>query len=111
MNGDKKQYEPVPEPELVERAMEEAMAGLDLTVTPAKVKDGDDQVVQVIVRVPAGTRERWKEAAERNRVSMSEFVRTAADDAASSVLDCPHRSRRVYPWAQICNDCGARISG
>lgn len=96
----------------VRDAMDEAVAGLDtLGVTPAKVKEGDDQIVQVIVRVPAHTRERWKDAAERNRVSMSEFIRTAADDAASSVLDCPHRSRRVYPWAQICNDCGARISG
>ena len=102
-------YEPVPETELIEKAMEQALAGIDLTVTPPKVKDGDEAVVQVIVRVPAATRERWKEAAERNRVSMSEFVRAATDDAASLVLDCPHQSRRVYPWAQICNDCGARL--
>jgi hypothetical protein len=102
-------YEPVPETELVEKAMEQALAGLDLTVTPPKVKDGDEAVVQVIVRVPAATRERWKEAAERNRVSMSEFIRVATDDATSVILDCHHQSRRVYPWAQICNDCGARL--
>lgn len=94
----------------VRDAVDAAVAGLPtLGVTPAKVKHDDDQVVQVIVRVPSATRERWKEAAERNRTSMSDFVRTAADDAASAVLDCQHRSRRVYPWAQICNDCGSRL--
>jgi hypothetical protein len=82
-----------------------------LGVTPAKVKEGDDPVVQVIVRVPAVTRDRWKDAAERNKISMSEFIRNAVDDVTANILDCPHRSRRVYPWAQICNDCGVRLNG
>lgn len=77
--------------------------------SPTGAEPGEG-TVQVIVRVPARTRDRWKDAAERSGVSMSEFVRNAADDRAAPILDCPHRSRRVYPWAQFCNDCGARLT-
>lgn len=86
-------------------ALEDAGTGIP---SPTGADPGEG-TVQVIVRVPARTRDRWKDAAEKSGVSMSEFVRTAADDKAAPILDCPHRSRRVYPWAQFCNDCGARL--
>lgn len=87
-------------------ALEDAGTGVS---SPTGSAPGEG-TVQVIVRVPAATRDRWKEAAEKSGVSMSEFVRASTDDRAAPILDCQHRSRRVYPWAQFCNDCGARLT-
>lgn len=91
--------------EAAARALEETGLG----VTPANVSPDGDPVVQVIVRVPETTRERWKNAAAAKGLSMSEFVRTATDDSAAQVLDCTHPSVRKYPWATICNGCGTRL--
>jgi hypothetical protein len=93
----------------VEAAMAEALedAGTGIS-SPTGAAPGEG-TVQVIVRVPAATRDRWKDAAEKSGVSMSEFIRVATDEKAVPILDCSHRSRRVYPWAQFCNDCGARL--
>lgn len=99
-------------PEPGEGVLAAAAAALDEAGTGVSSPTGaapGEGTVQVIVRVPAATRDRWKEAAEKSGVSMSEFVRAATDDRAAPILDCPHRSRRVYPWAQFCNDCGARL--
>lgn len=93
----------------VKEAVAAALADTGLGVTPDPVSPDGDPVVQVIVRVPETTRERWKQAAAAKGQSMSEFVRTAADGASSDVLDCRHDSVRTYPWATICNGCGARL--
>lgn len=71
--------------------------------------DGDQQ--QVLIRAPRDSHERWKTAAEKQGISMSEFVRTAADRAAAELLDCPHgvQHRRWYPWAELCLHCGVQL--
>lgn len=89
----------------VARALEDAGLG----VTGTAVSPDGDPVVQVIVRVPETTRERWKEAAAAKGVSMAEFVRSSVDALAGEVLDCKHASVRKYPWATICNGCGKRL--
>jgi|GEM_PF-6482815 len=89
----------------VARALDDAGLG----VTPTAVSPDGDPVVQVIVRVPETTRERWKKAAAAKGVSMAEFVRDATDERAGDLLDCRHQSVRKYPWATICNGCGTRL--
>ena len=93
----------------VEAAVAAALADAGTGVSSPTGAEPGEGTVQVIVRVTARTRDRWKEAAEKSGVSMSEFVRAATDDRAAPILDCPHSSRRVYPWAQFCNTCGARL--
>jgi hypothetical protein len=71
--------------------------------------DGDQQ--QVLIRAPKESHERWKTAAEKQGISMSEFVRTAADQAAADLLDCAHgvEHRRWYPWEEHCLKCGIKL--
>jgi hypothetical protein len=66
---------------------------------------------QVLIRASAESHERWKEAAAKQGVSMAEFVRTAADAAASDALDCAHDAvnRRWYPFAETCLRCGMQL--
>lgn len=97
------------DPEEVREAVAQALQEAGLGVTGDPVSPDGDPVVQVIVRVPETTRERWKRAAAAKGLSMSEFVRTAADGSSSEVLDCSHQSVRRYPWATICNGCGTRL--
>lgn len=68
-------------------------------------------VQQVLIRASRDSHERWKQAAEAQGVSMSEFVRSAADAAAADLLDCSHgvEHRRWYPWAEFCLKCGVQL--
>lgn len=70
-----------------------------------------DGTNQVLIRAAAESHERWKLAAARQGISMSEFIRAAADKAASETLDCPHSAdqRRWYPWAEVCMRCGVQL--
>ena len=81
------------------------------TVKPNTGTEAGEQAVQVIVRAAERSRERWKEAAAKKGISMSEFVREAADAAATEILDCSHDNVRTYPWATFCNRCGLRLKG
>lgn len=66
---------------------------------------------QVLIRASKDSHERWKTAAEKQGISMSEFIRTAADKAAAELLDCSHGAehRRWYPWAELCLKCGVQL--
>jgi len=66
---------------------------------------------QVLIRATETDHERWKIAAEREGVSLSEFVRTNCNKAADSLLDCQHPAemRKVYPWSERCMACGERF--
>lgn len=78
--------------------------------TPTGAAPGEG-TVQVLVRVPAESRERWKQAADASGTSMSDFVRQVVDARATEVLDCPHPQvmRKLFPWAEICRSCGKRL--
>lgn len=64
---------------------------------------------QILFRASEDERERWKEAADRLGLSMSEFLRTVANKITSDLLDCHHTNRLVYPWSEFCKDCGIRL--
>lgn len=70
-----------------------------------------DGTNQVLIRAAAESHERWKQAANRQGISMAEFIRAAADKAAAETLDCPHGAdqRRWYPWAEVCMRCGIQL--
>ena len=95
------------EREAVDAALDDTGLGVH---TPTGAEPGEG-TVQVLVRVPAGSRDRWKAAAEARGSTLSDFVRTVCDDAAGVLLDCQHPlpSRKTLPWAVICKACGKRL--
>lgn len=90
-------------------AAAQALADLGLGVTTPTGAEPGEGTVQILIRVPARTRDRWKHAAEAHGLSMSEFIRTTVEPTVDRTLDCPHERRRIYPWAQFCVTCGKRI--
>lgn len=72
---------------------------------------GDPANRQVLIRANSADHERWKEAAAKNGVSLSEFIRDCLNAKSSEVLDCQHppTHRLSYPWAEICTACGLRL--
>lgn len=73
-------------------------------------KKGDPTAKQVLLRATEYDHQRWKDAADKRGVSMSEFIRDAVNAATSDILDCPHPSnmKRFYPWATTCLQCGEK---
>jgi len=78
---------------------------------PMPEQDKETSTQQVLIRATPTSHQRWKEAAEASGVTMSEFIRSAADDAAALILDCSHdvQHRRWYPWAEACLKCGSSL--
>jgi len=66
---------------------------------------------QVLIRTTEPERERWKQAAEKLQVSLSQFIRDTLNDKSTSLLDCSHPvdQRRFYPWAEFCLKCDTRL--
>lgn len=66
---------------------------------------------QVLIRATETDHERWKSAAEKEGISLSEFVRKNCNRAADDILDCQHppEFRKAYPWAERCIACGHRF--
>lgn len=76
-------------------------------------KDGEPAQAQVIVRTTNEERERWKEAASKAGLSMSEWIRSMCTKEAFEVLECQHRQEDllIYPWSTTCLKCGHRLVG
>jgi uncharacterized protein (DUF1778 family) len=66
-----------------------------------------------LVRLTDEQHNRIKTAAEANGVSMSDFFRDHALEAAKVILDCSHplEFRKVYAWSDVCHRCGTRLRG
>ena len=73
--------------------------------------EGETASRQVILRATEADHDRWKEAAAKQNISMSEFIRTVCNEAASDLLDCKHpmEFRKIYPWSDTCLKCGTRL--
>lgn len=96
----------------VEAAMEKVAETLDLTrSTNTGSKPGEPAAKQVLVRASESDHQRWKDAAEKKGVSMSEFVRECCNEAASELLECQHPTnmQRFYPWGKTCLQCGEKL--
>jgi hypothetical protein len=65
----------------------------------------------ILIRLPEKDRERWKDAAEKMGVSVSQMIRDTVNSKVQDVLDCSHpiNSRRYYPWSEFCLECRMRL--
>ena len=74
-------------------------------------KAGSPASKQVLIRANEGDHSRWKEAAEKSGVSLSEFIRDAVNAATKDLLECSHplEYRRWNLRAERCLKCGAKI--
>jgi hypothetical protein len=66
---------------------------------------------QVLIRTNDYERNRWKEAASIEQVTLSSWIRTILNAEAKRMLECDHpmEMMRFYPWAKICTKCGNRL--
>lgn len=80
---------------------------------PANTGTGDGETAskQVLLRATERDHERWKRAAEKEGISMSEFIRNCCNQAAGDILECQHpiEMRKTYPWSERCLACGLRL--
>lgn len=98
----------------IEAAMQKVAQSMKPTRKPnSGGTEGEPVQKQVLIRATEADHESWKNAAETSGMSMSEFVRMAANDAAKKVGTCQHptENRKIYPWATFCLLCNARLSG
>lgn len=95
--------------------VESAMKKIGETLKPVRrsntgAEEGSTATKQVLIRTTDEDHARWKEAADREGITLSEFMRSAANSMASEILDCKHPKDMVrwYPWGSRCTKCGAR---
>lgn len=96
----------------IEAAMDKVAETLEPTRKPnTGSTPGEPAMKQVIVRATEHDQDRWKQAAEKQGVSMAEFVRRVCNEAASEELDCKHpiQYRKSYPWSERCTRCNTRL--
>jgi hypothetical protein len=98
--------------------LDAAMDKVAETLVPTRAKstgakNGEAAQAQVIIRTTDEERERWKDAAAKAGMSMSEWLRGLASKEATSVLECDHpmHMRLSYPWAEFCLKCTKRLRG
>jgi len=86
------------------------------TLTPTmpnntNTEENENANKQVLLRATERDHERWKLAATKLGVSMSEFIRSNVNRAADELLDCQHpmHMRKTYPWSERCMACSHRF--
>lgn len=95
--------------------IEQAMQKVAESIKPTRkantgAEEGSTATKQVLIRTTDEDHARWKEASEKEGVSLSEFLRNAANNSASEILDCKHPQEHLkwYPWGSRCTKCGLR---
>lgn len=96
----------------IEAAMAQVAASMTPSVAPTN-KDDEPADKQVLIRANEVDKERWKRAADREQVSLSQWIRDTLNAKAGEALDCQHPTnmRRYYPWAEFCLKCNTRLRG
>lgn len=99
------------EPDNLGPAIDKVMETTSLARTPQSGVEPGGKAVQILVRAPEETRDRWKRAADVCGVSVTEFVRRVVDERVLELLDCAHpiEYRKRYPWSESCIRCGKRL--
>ena len=95
----------------IEAAMDKVAETLTPTVGYLAKEDDGPADKQVLIRTTEYDKGRWKDAADKIGVSLSQFIRDSLNEKAADVLDCPHplNLRRWYPWAEFCIKCESRL--
>ena len=83
------------------------------TVSTINKDDDGPADKQVLIRTTDKERDRWKAAAEKQGIPLSQFIRDLLNEKAQELLDCSHpiNMRRYYPWAEFCLKCDTRLRG
>ena len=96
--------------------IEVAMAKVAENMKPTRrantgAEEGSTATKQVLIRTTDEDHARWKEAADKDGITLSEFLRKAANASASDILDCKHPKEYLqwYPWAVKCRKCGQKL--
>lgn len=74
-------------------------------------EDGNTATKQVLIRTTDEDHARWKAASDKDGVTLSDFLRTAANKAADDALDCKHPQEYLkwFPWGMRCRKCGEKL--
>lgn len=93
-------------------AMNKVAETLEPTVRTIQKDDDNPADKQVLIRTTQEEKDRWTEAAKSKGMPVSQFIRETLNEKAKSLLECDHplESMILYPWAQICKQCGKRLS-
>lgn len=98
--------------------IEAAMDKVAESLKPTRKKNtgasaGEPAQKQILIRVTESDHEKWRVAAERSGMSMSEFIRGAVNEACLNSGECQHpvERRKTYPWSSFCMACNTRLSG
>lgn len=94
--------------------MDKVAESLEPTISSAITDDGGPADKQVLIRTNEAERDRWKQAADTEGMTLSAWIRQMLNQCASNVLDCPHPIEliRFYPWAggkKVCTRCRQRL--
>lgn len=103
-----------PEHSNIRAAMDKVAESIEPTISPNTNSEEGPADKQVLIRTNEIERERWKNAAEKEGMTLSAWIRSALNQSASNVLDCPHPIEliRFYPWAggkKVCTRCRQRL--
>lgn len=98
----------------IRAAMNKVAESIEPTVSQLVNTEDGPADKQVLIRTNETERERWKNAAESEKVTLSAWIRNALNEEASRILDCPHPIEliRFYPWAggkKVCTRCRQRL--
>jgi len=94
-------------------AMDKVAETLTPTVSTISKDDDGPADKQVLIRTTDKERERWKKAAEKEGIPLSQFIRDILNYRSTELLECSHPidQRRWYPWAEFCLRCDTRLRG
>jgi predicted HicB family RNase H-like nuclease len=97
----------------LDAAMDKVAEDLTPSVAPMSKDDDAPADKQVLIRATDHDKERWKRSADKEQVSMSQWIRDTLNAKAVDILDCNHPTnmRRYYPWAEFCLKCNTRLRG
>lgn len=103
-----------PEHSNIRAAMDKVAESIEPTISATNNSEEGPADKQVLIRTNEPERERWKNAAEKEGMTLSAWIRKALNESASNVLDCPHPMDmiRFYPWAggkKVCTRCRQRL--
>jgi len=93
--------------------MDKVTETLNPTVSTISKNDDGPADKQVLIRTTEPERNRWKQAAAKEGVPLSQFIRDLLNARATELLECSHpvNQRRYYPWAEFCLKCDTRLRG
>jgi hypothetical protein len=95
----------------IEAAMDKVAETLEPTISPLPKEDDGPAPSTVLIRTNDYDKDRWKQAADKVEMSLSQFIRETLNARAVDLLDCAHPTnmRRWYPWAEFCLKCETRL--